>query len=115
MAVKKSALGRGLGALIEDANETTKPDNNGSISEIDIKLIEVNPFQPRKTFDGDALQDLAVSIRELGIIQPITVRKLDDNKFQLISGERRFRASQLAGLTAIPAYIKISSGKILML
>ena len=114
MAVKKSALGRGLSALIEDANEGKKRGNNDSFSDIDINLIEVNPFQPRKTFEEDALQDLAVSIRELGIIQPITVRKSDANKYQLITGERRLRASQLAGLTAIPAYIRIANDQAML-
>ena len=109
MAVKKSALGRGLGALIEDANESNKSESNTSINEIDINLIEVNPFQPRKNFDEESLQELAVSIGKLGIVQPITVRKLDNNKFQLISGERRFRASLIAGLSSIPAYIRIAN------
>src|SRR5208337_3526241 len=76
---------------------------------IDIDLIEVNPFQPRKTFDEDSLQELAVSIGKVGIVQPITVRKLENNKFQLISGERRYRASQIAGLKSIPAYIRIAN------
>src|SRR5208283_1428920 len=98
MSVKKSALGRGLGALIEDASDSHKHEHVDSINEIDINLIEVNPFQPRKTIDEDALQELAVSIRELGIIQPITVRRLENDKFQLITGERRLRASQIAGL-----------------
>lgn len=109
MSVKKSALGRGLGALIEDANEGNKHEHIDSINEIDLKLIEVNPFQPRKTIDEDALQELAVSIRELGIIQPITVRRLENEKFQLITGERRYRASQIAGLTRIPAYIRTAN------
>ncbi len=77
-----------------------------SINEIEIELIEVNPFQPRKHFDEEALNELAISIKELGIIQPITVRQLDNGKYQLITGERRFRASQRAGLKQIPAYIR---------
>lgn len=107
MIAKKSSLGRGLGALIEDV-ESNKPvaESVASINEIDIRSIEVNPFQPRKTFEEDALQELAASIRQLGIIQPITVRKTDDGKYQLITGERRFRASQLAGLDTIPAYVR---------
>jgi ParB family transcriptional regulator, chromosome partitioning protein len=102
MVEKRSALGRGLGALIED--HSVKPE--ASINEIDINLIETNPFQPRSHFDQDALEELAASIRQIGIIQPITVRKLGDEKYQLIAGERRLRASKLAGLTRIPAYVR---------
>jgi ParB family chromosome partitioning protein len=108
MSAKKSALGRGLGALIEDASvESIKPvEPAASVNEIDIQQIEVNPFQPRTHFEEEALNELASSIRELGIIQPITVRELESGKFQIISGERRFRASQIAGLTTIPAYVR---------
>jgi ParB family transcriptional regulator, chromosome partitioning protein len=108
MNPKKSALGRGLGALIEDAVEATRPDTPAAaaIDEVDITLIEVNPFQPRQNFDQEALNELAVSIKEVGIIQPITVRQLDNGKYQIISGERRYRASQLAGLSKIPAYVR---------
>ena len=103
MAEKKRALGKGLSALLKNpdtditTNESIDDDNQvvGSVSEIKIEQIEVNPFQPRTDFDQDALQELAISIKELGIIQPLTVRKLGYDKFQLISGERRFRASQL--------------------
>jgi len=102
MTEKRSALGRGLGALIED--HSVKPE--ASINEIDINLIETNPFQPRSHFDQEALEELAASIRQIGIIQPITVRKLGDKKYQLIAGERRLRASKLAGLTRIPAYVR---------
>ncbi len=109
MAVKKSALGRGLSALIEEAGDGNKNDSNTSTNEIDINLIEVNPFQPRKTFDEESLFELASSIGKVGIVQPITVRKLENNKFQLISGERRFRASKIAGLTSIPAYVRIAN------
>jgi ParB family transcriptional regulator, chromosome partitioning protein len=107
---KKSALGRGLGALIIDSQyENRKSTENASIdsiNEIDINKIEVNPFQPRKEFDEELLQELSESIKELGIIQPITVRIFDGDKYQLISGERRLRASKLAGLTKIPAFIR---------
>lgn len=108
MSAKKSALGRGLGALIDSASDpvTTPNESVEAVNEVSINQIEVNPFQPRKTFDETALQELATSIRELGIIQPITVRKLEGGKYQLISGERRFRASQLAGLDSIPAYVR---------
>ena len=81
----------------------------GNVVELDINSIEVNPFQPRSNFNDETLEELASSIRELGIIQPITVRKLDFNKFQLVSGERRFRASKLVGLETIPAYIRIAN------
>lgn len=104
MMAKRNALGRGLGALIDDSNvirENTPVSNEVLISEID-----ANPFQPRANFDEEALNELAASIRELGIIQPVTLRKIDGNRYQIIAGERRFRASKLAGLTMIPAYIR---------
>jgi ParB family transcriptional regulator, chromosome partitioning protein len=114
---KKPALGRGLGALLQDVDTdiTTKSigDNVGSIvgsvAGILIKNIEANPFQPRTQFEKDALLELANSIKELGIIQPVTVRKLGYEKYQLISGERRFRASQIAGLKEVPAFIRIAN------
>lgn len=115
-AVKKQALGRGLSALLKDPENDIKSvtDKNadkvvGNIVELDIDAIEINPFQPRSNFNEDSLQELASSIRELGVIQPITVRKNDFNKYQLISGERRLRASKLAGLTTIPSYIRIAN------
>ena len=103
---KRNALGRGLGALIDNANEVNK--QAASIDEINISDIEANPWQPRTTFDEDALNELSRSIKEVGIIQPLTLRKIGENKYQLIAGERRFRASKLAGLTKIPAYIRES-------
>lgn len=115
-AVKKQALGRGLSALLKDPEHDIQSvtDKNadkvvGNIIELDIDAIEINPFQPRSNFNEDSLQELATSIRELGVIQPITVRKSDFNKYQLISGERRLRASKLAGLTTIPSYIRIAN------
>lgn len=115
-ATRKQALGRGLSALLKDPENDIQSasDKNadkvvGNIVELDIDSIEVNPFQPRSHFNDEALQELASSIRELGVIQPITVRKLDFNKFQLVSGERRFRASKLVGLETIPAYIRIAN------
>ena len=115
-AQKKQALGRGLSALLKDPDNDIQSvaDKNadkviGNVVELDIDSIEVNPFQPRTKFNNDALQELASSIRELGIIQPITVRKLDFNKYQLVSGERRFRASKIVGLETIPAYIRIAN------
>lgn len=104
MNVKKSVLGRGLEALIEDAN-TQRKDFDG-INKILISKIETNPFQPRTHFDEELLNELAESIKELGIIQPVTVRKIADNKYQLISGERRLRASKIAGLEEIPAFVR---------
>jgi ParB family chromosome partitioning protein len=115
-AVKKQALGRGLSALLKDPDNDIKSvaDKNadklvGNIIELDIESIEINPFQPRTNFNEDTLQELAKSIKELGVIQPITVRKLDFNKYQLISGERRLRASKLIGLKTIPSYIRLAN------
>lgn len=97
-------LGRGLDALI--STENVRPQGSSTISEIAIDQIEANPNQPRREFDEDSLNELANSIREIGIIQPITLRQTDVNKFQIIAGERRWRASQIAGLKAVPAYIR---------
>lgn len=115
-ATQKQALGRGLSALLKDPANDIQSINDknadqvvGNIIELDLNTIEINPFQPRSNFNEENLQELALSIRELGIIQPITVRKLDFNKYQLISGERRLRASKLAGFTTIPAYIRIAN------
>lgn len=117
---KKAALGRGLSALLENASTDITSNSNspkedkenvvvGAVSSILIENIETNPFQPRTQFEKEALMELSNSIKELGIIQPITVRKLGYGKYQLISGERRFRASQLAGLKEIPAFIRIAN------
>lgn len=115
-ATKKQALGRGLSALLKDPENDIKQasDKNaekvvGNIVELDIDSIDVNPFQPRTSFNEEALQELASSIKELGVIQPITVRKLGFNKFQLVSGERRYRASKLVNNKTIPAYIRIAN------
>ena len=108
---KKSALGRGLGALIDDRDDfQTRPSRqeNELSNEIELSKIEVNPFQPRIKFDEEALNELAKSIKEIGIVQPITVRKLNSNSYQLIAGERRLRASKIAGLTKIPAYVRLA-------
>ena len=106
MAVHKkyNALGRGLDALI--STEEVKPQGSSTINEIAISQIEANPNQPRREFDPEALQELANSIKELGIITPITLRQVDTNRFQIIAGERRWRASQMAGLKSMPAYIR---------
>lgn len=97
-------MGRGLDALIDTGEVHTQGSSN--LNEIEISLIEPNPNQPRREFDQDALQELANSIKEVGIIQPITLRQLSSGKYQIIAGERRWRASQLAGLKSIPAYIR---------
>ena len=120
MAVKKkynrntktSALGRGLDALISTDNVSTQ--GSSTINEVPISQIEANPNQPRREFDQEALQELANSIAQLGIVQPITLRQIADDHFQIIAGERRWRASQLAGLTAIPAYIRTISDENVM-
>ena len=96
--------GRGLDALIDTHGEV-KTEGSSNLNEIEISQIAPNPNQPRREFDAESLRELANSIRELGIIQPITLRKVDDSQYQIIAGERRWRASQLAGLTKIPAYI----------
>jgi ParB family chromosome partitioning protein len=118
---KKPALGRGLSALLENARTdiTSKHMGEGaptvnSVSTIKIKSIEANPFQPRTNFEETALQELSDSIKQHGIIQPLTVRKLGYDRYQLISGERRFRASQLAGLTDVPAYIRVADDQAML-
>jgi len=115
---KKKGLGRGLNALLSDSNiedrlevdipisSSTASSPSGGTLEISLTHIEVNPFQPRTHFDQESLQELAESIKVHGIIQPITVRRLARDQYQLISGERRFQASKLAGLTSIPAYVR---------
>ncbi|MDN6279852.1 MAG: ParB/RepB/Spo0J family partition protein [Psychroflexus sp.] len=113
---KKKALGRGLSALLNDPDNeiNSAEDKNadkvvGNIVELELGSVEVNPFQPRTSFNENALDELATSIKELGVIQPITVRKVNRNQYQLVSGERRFRASKLVGLETIPAYIRIAN------
>ena len=112
---KKSALGRGLGALLQDSPQKNKSQDlmpshpTAGIFEISLTEIQVNPYQPRIHFDKESLQELSDSIKIQGIIQPITVRKLEDGAFQLISGERRFQASKMAGLEKIPAYIRLAN------
>ena len=115
MVSKKNALGKGLSALLENAktditssDEHEKSDVVGSISRIKISSISPNPFQPRLDFDKDPLLELSNSIKEHGIIQPITVRKIGRNEFQIISGERRYQASKLAGIDELPCYIRIA-------
>lgn len=112
---QKTALGKGLGAILGEYSigkspapvQTPSPVKSpASVSEIDLDLIVPNPFQPRVDFDREALEELADSIRNLGIIQPVTLRQTNDGKYQIISGERRFRASRIAGLKTVPAYIR---------
>lgn len=124
-AKKKPALGKGLGALL-DASSTPVPPKSvskldkdailgeGGTSFLAIELVEANPFQPRAHFDKEALEELTESIKLHGVIQPITVRKIADNKFQIISGERRFRASQNAGLKEIPVYVRTADDQTML-
>lgn len=126
MSAKKSALGKGLGALLDvsgvdnNAHKTQSEvvmDSAGNESlsvELPIKNIEANPFQPRTHFEKEALEELVESIKIHGIIQPLTLRKLGQNRFQIISGERRFRAAQLAGLTSVPVYVREADDKTML-
>ncbi len=133
---KKQALGRGLSALLESAISSTNEKNTverniraevadatpaveignvaGTISILRISQIEANPFQPRQEFEKDAMQELAQSIKELGLIQPITVRQISAQKFQIISGERRFRAAQVAGLNEVPVYLRTANDQAML-
>jgi len=101
---KKPVLGRGLDALIK--MEEVQTQGSSSINEIPLSQIQANPDQPRRIFEEEALQELATSIKQIGVIQPITLRKIDDDQYQIIAGERRYRASLIAGLETVPAYIK---------
>ena len=122
MTIKRNVLGRGLSALLENSETdvmskralSDSPAIVGNVAVINIEKIEANPFQPRSTFEEEALQELAASIKEQGIIQPITVRKMGYDKYLLISGERRFKASKIAGLTSIPAYIRIANDEAML-
>jgi ParB family chromosome partitioning protein len=109
---KKSALGRGLDALI--STDYVKTQGSSSISEVPIDQIHANPDQPRRDFDPESLKELSDSIREIGIIQPITLRKIKEGEYQIIAGERRFRAAGMAGLTSIPAYIRTADDENVM-
>lgn len=116
---KRAALGKGLSALLENSDtDITTSDSGkglvGAISMLDIESIEANPFNPRTNFERDALEELSASIATHGIIQPLTVRKLGRDKYQLISGERRFRASQLAGLKEVPAYVRVANDQAML-
>lgn len=109
---RRNALGRGLDALL--SIDDVKTEGSSSINEIELSKIHVNPNQPRREFDETTLRELADSIAEIGIIQPITLRKISDDEYQIIAGERRFRASQLAGLETIPAYIRTADDENMM-
>ena len=108
----KSVLGRGLDALITMDDLNT--NGSSSINEIELSKIEANPEQPRSVFDEEALEELATSIKTLGLVQPITLREIRTDRYQIISGERRYRASLMAGLTSVPAYIKKASDENIM-
>lgn len=114
MAVKKkyNALGKGLDALI--STDDVQTGGSSTINEIRLELIDANPNQPRREFNQESLQELADSIKEIGIIQPITLRQLENGRYQIIAGERRWRASQLAGLSSIPAYIRTADDENVM-
>lgn len=112
MAAKRNALGRGLDALL--SMDEVQTEGSSSINEIELSKISVNPNQPRHEFDEVALQELADSISEIGIIQPITLRKISDDEYQIIAGERRYRASQKAGLKSVPAYIRTADDENVM-
>lgn len=106
------ALGRGLDALISTGE--VHVNGSSSINEVDIDKIKANPNQPRREFDAEALQELSESIRQIGIIQPITLRQMEDGTYQIIAGERRWRASQMAGLKSVPAYIRTADDEKMM-
>ena len=114
MAVHKKfpALGRGLDALI--STEDVHTGGSSSITEVALDRIKATPTQPRREFDAAALEELAESIRQIGIIQPVTLRKMEDGTYQIIAGERRWRASQMAGLTSIPAYVRTADDEKMM-
>ena len=109
-ANKRQALGRGLSALLDDSRSLSSSNKYvvGNVVELLLDQIEVNPFQPRTNFNQESIEDLAKSIQALGVIQPITVRKTDSDSFQLVSGERRYRAAKSLGLSTIPSFIRIA-------
>ena len=107
MAMKRNALGRGLDSLI--SMDDIQTGGSSAINEINIDQISPNPDKPRTTFDEEALEELAMSIRELGIIQPLTLRSIGEGAYQIISGERRYRAAKLAGLDSVPAYVRTAN------
>jgi ParB family chromosome partitioning protein len=112
--IKKNALGRGLGALIDGVEKEVLEKKVEANMEISVNSIEANPFQPRTTFDEQALEELATSVKKLGIVQPLTVREIGQGKYQLIAGERRLRAAKLAGLTHVPAYVRTADDQAML-
>jgi ParB family transcriptional regulator, chromosome partitioning protein len=114
MAAKKNALGRGLSALIADEETGSRNNSPSGHDDLDLSLIEANPFQPRTRFEEESLNELAASIRELGVIQPVIVRRKGDGRYQLIAGERRFRAASIIGLETIPAYVRTADDQALL-
>ena len=112
--IKKNALGRGLGALIDGVEKEVLEKKVEANQYISVDSIEANPFQPRTTFDEQTLEELAISIKKLGIVQPLTVREIVNGGYQLISGERRLRAAKLAGLTHVPAYIRTADDQAML-
>ena len=112
--IKKNALGRGLGALIDGVEKEVLEKKVEANQDISVDSIEANPFQPRTTFDEQTLEELANSIKKLGIVQPLTVREIGNGGYQLISGERRLRAARLAGLTHVPAYIRTADDQAML-
>lgn len=114
MMTKKAALGRGLGALIDGVEKEVLEKKVEANTDISVDSIEANPFQPRTHFDDQALEELAASIKKLGIVQPLTVRETDGGKYQLIAGERRLRAARKAGLTHVPAFIRTADDQAML-
>ena len=110
--IKKNALGRGLDALI--STEEIRTEGSSSINEVELSKILPNPDQPRREFDGEAMQELCASIKTIGVIQPISLRQMPGGDYQIIAGERRYRAAKMAGLTQIPAYIKTAEDDLVM-
>jgi ParB family chromosome partitioning protein len=111
---QKSVLGRGLGALIDNSEELTGRKSSASINDIEIEKIDTNPWQPRSGFDEEKINELASSIKKLGIIQPLTLRKTENERYQIIAGERRFKAAQIVGLTKVPAYIRLAKDDLML-
>jgi ParB family chromosome partitioning protein len=111
---KKNALGRGLGALIDGVEKEVLERKVEANQDISVDSIEANPFQPRTSFDEQSLEELANSIKKLGIVQPLTVREAGGGKYQLIAGERRLRAARLAGLSHVPAYIRTADDQAML-
>ena len=112
--IKKNALGRGLGALIEGVEKEVLERKVEANHDISVDSIEANPFQPRTSFDEQSLEELSISIKKLGIVQPLTVRETNNGKYQLIAGERRLRAARLAGLTHVPAYVRTADDQAML-